>query len=140
RRRKRQKAKAEAQMALSGLTPRQETAARLTRELQALGATVTNPLPLAVGDSLRFWVRDDKKNELLQQLSEAGYEAVFVGMSPKVDIRTYSMGLVNNFEVILPAETQPVADNRIHGEIAKREERSHEVAAIVNEYYGTKRR
>ena len=117
-------------MALSGLTPRQETAQRLTRELQALGATVTNPLPLAAGDNLRFWVSDHRKNELLQQLSDAGYEAVFCGMSPQVDIKTYSMGLVNNFEVVLPAETQPVVDNRIHGEIASREKSSYEVEQI----------
>jgi hypothetical protein len=122
------------------LTKRQEMAQRLTRELQALGATVTNVPPLEEGKHLRFWCSDYKKNELLQQLKDAGYEVVFLGMAPQIDVKTYSMGLVNNFEVILPAETQSIArDDRIHGEIAKREERSHEVDAIVNEYFRVKR-
>ena len=111
------------------LSERQKTAQRLTRELQALGATVTNPLPLAAGESLRFWCSDYKKNELLQQLKDAGYEVVFLGMSPQIDVKTYSMGLVNNFEVILAAETRPIADNRIHGEIDSRET-SYEVEQI----------
>jgi len=87
-------------------------------------------LPLAAGESLRFWCSDYKKNELLQQLKDAGYEVGFLGMSPQVDIKTYSMGLVNNFEVILAPETQPIADNRIHGEIASREKSSYEVEQI----------
>src|SRR5262245_32747774 len=118
-------------MALPGLTPRQETAQRLTRELQALGATVTNPLPLGAGENLRFWCSDYKKNELLQQLKDAGYEVVFVGMSPQVDIKTYSMGLVNNFEIHLAADAQPVADNRIHGEITRPEKSDVERRGIL---------
>jgi hypothetical protein len=80
-------------MALSGLTPRQETAARLTRELQALGATVTNVLPLEDGKNLRFWIDDYRKKEVLQQLKDAGYdEPIFLGMSPQICTATYSMG------------------------------------------------
>jgi hypothetical protein len=40
---------------------RQKTAERLARELQTLGATVTNVLPLADGQNLRFWCSDYKK-------------------------------------------------------------------------------
>jgi hypothetical protein len=96
------------------LSDRQKTAERLTRELQALGATVTNVLPLAEDKHLRFWVSDYKKNELLQQLADAGYETIFTGMTPQVDVASYSMGLVNNFEVRLPRETQavPTAERR----------------------------
>jgi hypothetical protein len=108
------------------LSERAQKAQVLTRELQAFGATVTNVLPLEEGKNLRFWISDYKKNELLQQLKDADYEVVFLGMSPQVDVKTYSMGLVNNFEVMLPADRQPVADNRHGGEFAKREPLSAE--------------
>jgi hypothetical protein len=96
------------------LSERQKTAERLTRELQSLGATVTSVLPLAGDKHLRFWVSDYKKNELLQQLADAGYEPIFTGMTPQVDVQTYSMGLVNCFELHLPREAQavPTAERR----------------------------
>jgi hypothetical protein len=98
------------------LSERQQTAERLTRELQALGATVVS----APGsDRLQFWVDDYKKREVLQQLADAGHEPIFTGMTPQVDVKTYSMGLVNSFEINLPAERQPVTDDRtIRGELA----------------------
>jgi hypothetical protein len=96
------------------LSERQKTAERLTRELQSLGATVTSVLPLAGDKHLRFWVSDYKKNELLQQLADAGYEPIFTGMTPQVDVQTYSMGFVNCFELHLPREAQavPTAERR----------------------------
>src|SRR5262249_16745128 len=121
------------------LTKRQETAQRLTRELQALGATVTSVLPLAAERQLRFWCSDYKKNELLQQLKDANYEVVFLGMSPQVDIATYSMGLVNNFELPLAAETRPIVDDRPHGEIGKRE-KSRETELMIEAIYGKRKR
>lgn len=105
-------------MALLTLTERQKTAERLVRELQALGATVTNVLPLAEVSNLRFWVSDYKKNEILQQLTDAGYQPVFLGVGFQFCINSYSLGAVNNFELPLPAERQPVADDRtIRGEL-----------------------
>jgi hypothetical protein len=68
------------------LTPRQETAQRLARELQSFGATVTNVMPLDNGQNLRFWCSDYEKKELLQQLKDAGHEVVFLGMSPQVEV------------------------------------------------------
>jgi hypothetical protein len=98
------------------LSERQQTVERLTRELGQLGATVVSP-PHA--DRIRFWVDDYKKREVLQQLADAGHEPVFTGMTPQVDVKTYSMGLVNSFEINLPVERQPVTDDRIiRGEIA----------------------
>jgi len=79
------------------LTERQQAAARLTRELQALGATVTSVLPLADGHNLRFWVSDYKKREILAALADAGYEPIFIGMGLQMDTAAYAMGLVNNF-------------------------------------------
>jgi hypothetical protein len=125
------------------LTKRQETAQRLTRELQALGATVTNPLPLEDGQALRFWVADYKKNEMLQHLRDAGYEPIFTSTGFQMCIASYSMGLVCNFELPLPAERQeiPQQDRTIpRDEIGKGGKRTHEYDAFVREWYGGKKR
>jgi hypothetical protein len=121
------------------LTDRQTTAQRLTRELQGLGATVTNVLPLADESNLRFWVSDYKKGQVLTALADAGYgEPVFLGMSPQVDVATYSMGLVNNFELVLPAERQPVAHDPqiITGELASSAPKSDYETEQVMRYLG----
>ncbi len=94
------------------LSKRQEIAQNLTRELGRLGANVTNVLPLDDAARLRFWCSDYRKREVLTALSDAGYEPVFLGMSPQICTESYSMGLVNNFELDLPRERQPVADDR----------------------------
>jgi hypothetical protein len=122
------------------LTKRQETAQRLTRELQAFGATVTNVLPLADAQpSLRFWVTDYRKNELLQQLKDAGYEPTFVKMEPQMDIGTYSMGLVNVFELAVPADRQeiPQNDRIVKDEIGKRKD--SEIMKTYQSVYGKQR-
>jgi hypothetical protein len=120
------------------LTPRQETAQRLARELQSFGATVTNVMPLEEGKNLRFWCSDYEKKELLQQLKDAGHEVVFLGMQPQVDVKTYSMGLVNCFEMLLPADRQPVQDDRgiIPRDIADRREKDREVEKMFEAIYG----
>jgi len=124
------------------LTERQQTAQRLTRELQAFGATVTNVLPLADGQHLRFWVSDYKKNELLQQLKDAGYdEPVFLGMSPQMCTATYSMGLVNNFELPIAADRQeiPQQDRVIPKDDVGKRVRDIEVAKTLEAIYGKRR-
>jgi len=102
------------------LNERERKAATLVRELSQLGATVTTVLPLADGQHLRFWVSDYKKREVLTALADAGYEANFLGMIMQPDVATYSMGLVNSFEVPIARERQLIIDDRtIRGEIAK---------------------
>jgi hypothetical protein len=124
------------------LTKRQETAARLCRELQAFGATVTNVLPLADGQNLRFWIDDYRKKEVLQQLRDGGYdEPVFLGMSPQICTQSYSMGLVNNFELPIAAERQevPQSDRTIpRDEIGKRKD--SEIQKTYDAIYGKQRR
>jgi hypothetical protein len=130
-------------MALSGLTPRQETAARLTRELQSLGATVTNAMPLdAAQPALRFWVDDYKKKELLQELADKGYEPTFLKMEPQMCIRTYSVGLVNVFELAIPAECQevPQQDRVIPKDDVGHRETNREVELMLTAIYGKQRK
>ena len=114
---------------------RQQTAARLARELSQLGATVTNVLPLANDKNLRFWVSDYEKKEVLTALADAGYEPIFIGTGFQMCIKTYSMGLVNNFELALPADQpMPQQTRVIPKDDGKRETRhSHETEAIVAE-------
>ena len=121
------------------LTERQKRAENITRELQRLGATVTNVLPLAEGRPLRFWVSDYQKKELLQQLAGAGYTPTFLGMTFQVDPKAYAMGLVNSYELALPADRQPVMDDRIpKSELASRNEKMREAEALLRDYYGKK--
>jgi len=123
-------------MAIPRLSKRQETAQRLTRELQAFGATVTNVLPLAEGQHLRFSVNDYRKNEVLQQLADAGYEPNFLKMEMQPDIHSYSMGLVNVFELPIAADREPIPDDRHSGEIVGKTKRSHEVEEMLKYVYG----
>src|SRR5262249_48266367 len=97
---------------MTPLTERQKRAENVTRMLQNLGATVTNVLPLAEGRPLRFWCSDYEKRQVLQALTDAGYEPVFLGLAPQVCAKTYSMGLVNNFEIPIPADRQVIVNDR----------------------------
>ena len=102
------------------LSQRQQSAERLARELQQFGANVTSLLPLTDGRHLRFWVSDYKKREVLQQLKDAGYEPLFLGMQLQPCVQSYDLELVNNFELALPVERTPIHDDRtVRGEISK---------------------
>jgi len=110
---------------------RQKTAERLARELRAFGGRVTNVLPLAEGRNLCFWVSDYRKNELLQQMRDAGYEPIFIGTDFQPCEETYTLGLVNKFELALPADQPAVQDRTIRGEIVDRAKAAAEKAAIA---------
>jgi hypothetical protein len=90
---------------------------------------VTNVMPLAEDQNLKFWCSDYKKGRILTALSDWGFEVTFKGMSPQICRDTYSMGLVNNFEIALEREQKPIIDDRtIHGgELAhpKKPDREH---------------
>jgi hypothetical protein len=94
------------------------------------GANVTNVLPLDDAARFRFWVFDYKKGKVLTALADAGYEPIFTGMSPQICVDTYSMGLVNNFELALERERTPIQDDRIAGELGPREKPSAELLAL----------
>jgi hypothetical protein len=94
-------------------TERQRVAERLARELSALGAVVTNVMPLDETHNLRFWCSEYRKREVLQQLHDAGYEPMFKGLIPQVCRDTDSIGMVNSFELALESDRrQLVPDDR----------------------------
>jgi|SRR5262245_35203656 len=119
------------------LNERQEKAAALARELGKMdGVWVTSPLPLDDHAKLRLQIREIDRNHVVQMLKDWGWDPVFLSVLPR--ICTTGLIAAGLWEIDIPKPRQDVVDDRIHGEIAKREERSHEVAAIVNEWYGLK--
>jgi hypothetical protein len=102
---------------------------------------VTNVMPLAEDQNLKFWCSDYKKGRILTALSDWGFEVTFKGMSPQVCRDTYSMGLVNNFEIALEREQKPIIDDRtIHGgELAQHKKPDREHTEMLK-YLGIKLR
>src|SRR5262245_20001652 len=67
------------------LTEHQQKAARLARKLGGVqGCWVTSPMPLRDDAKLRFQILDGERNRVLQMLEDAGYEAKFVSVLPRV--------------------------------------------------------
>src|SRR5262245_60085245 len=119
-------------MALPGLTPRQETAQRLTRELGKMdGVWVTSPLPLDEHANLRVQIRDISRNGVVQMLKDWGWDPILISVLP----RMCTTGLIAAciYEIDIPKPRQDVVDDRprmIQGEIASREKSSYEVEQI----------
>ena len=100
------------------LSDRQKKAETLARELQAAGAAVTTALPLADGAKLRFQVLDSIAEAVLEDLRGSEWSPAFVSTLPRITHK--GMEAASVYEINLP-ERQPVADDRIHGEIAVRD-------------------
>src|SRR5262245_27870254 len=122
------------QMALS---ERQQTAERLMRWLQGMGAFVANPMPLDPGQSLRFDVLNEDREHVLTELRKQDW-APTTGV---VHMRFHGNALVpcTTFEIALPSDQPAVQDRTIRGEIASKKERHHEAEAFLKEYYGLKK-
>jgi len=65
------------------LTERQRKAQTLARELTAMGAFVTTPLPLGDNTNLRFQVLDAHAEEILRMLREAEFDAKYISSGPR---------------------------------------------------------
>jgi hypothetical protein len=101
------------------LSDRQKTAESLAREINRMGAWVINPMPLDSGAKLRFQVLDGDREKVLEKLSSWDWSPAFCGTFPRICFD--GMKPANVYEIDLPPERQPVADDRIHGQIAKRD-------------------
>ena len=88
---------------------------------------------------MRFWVDDYKKKEVLQQLGDAGYEPIFLKMELQPDIRSYSIGLVNSFELPIAADRVSIYDNRILDDEVGKRGRDAEIKKIYEQIYGKQR-
>jgi hypothetical protein len=89
------------------LSERQQKAARLARELDGVqGCWVTSPLPLRDDARLRFQILDGERNRVLQMLEDAGYEAKFVSVLPRVTFA--GMAAACLYEVAFPTPQQNI--------------------------------
>src|SRR5262249_5849279 len=120
------------------LSNRQQLARNLATEIGKFdGAWVTSPLPLDDNAKLRFQLLDMERNHVLQTLKDWGWNPVCLSVLPRI----HSTGLIAAclYEIDLPRERQPIHDDRIHGEVGKRE-RSRETEAMLEAIYGKRRR
>jgi hypothetical protein len=78
------------------------------------------------------------QKEVLTALADAGYEPIFTGTGLQVCTKTYSMGLVNNFELALPPDQKLVVDDRAisASELRDRTEKSDEEVLATKKYLG----
>jgi len=110
------------------------------RWLQNMGAFVTNPMPLDPAQQLRFDVLNEDREHVLAELREQDWTPT-IGV---VHMRFHHDELVpcTTFEIALPSDPPVMQQNRvIPKDDGKRErQHSHETEAIVNEWYGMKKR
>ena len=110
------------------LTERQRTAESLAREIARMGAWVVNPMPLDNNSKLRFQVLDKDRDKVVEILSSWNWSPLLLKMYPRITFDGMQQASV--YEIDLPPERQPIADDRIHGEIG-REKPSAEVVAML---------
>src|SRR5262249_35665477 len=113
---------------MAPLTERQKTAQALAREILAMGAWVTSPLPLDDKARLRFQVMDRDRDQVIERLSSWDWSPAFVGILPRITPR--GMEAATLYEINLPPDTPVVIDRMIRGEVAERKKTSVEVEAL----------
>jgi hypothetical protein len=108
------------------LSPRQEQAAAVADQLQALGAHVITCLPLAPEQELRFQISDLLRDQLISKVCEWGWIPTPVGPLPRFTPNGLEAASV--YEIRIEHERQPIVDDRrtIYGERATREKTPHE--------------
>jgi hypothetical protein len=116
------------------LTERQQTAAALTREIERMGAWVTSPLPLAPGERLRFQVTDETRDQILDRLGSWNWLPRLLSTYPRVTSR--GLEPASLYEIFLEPDKQPIADNRIHGELASSDAKSDYEVEMLMKYLG----
>jgi hypothetical protein len=111
------------------LSERQRTADALARSINAMGAWVVNPMPLAPGAELRFQVLEGDRQRVLEKLSSWDWSPALISSGP----RFTSSGAIPSYtyEVYIEPDRQPIVDTRIHGEIATPKKSDAEVQAVL---------
>jgi hypothetical protein len=120
------------------LNERQQKAQALSREMAKMdGVWVTSPMPLDDRARLRFQVLDSNHNEVLQTLTDWGWEPAFVSLLPRVTFT--GMQSAACYEIDIPQRQVIVDDRRIpDAERASDKKMSDEVRAIIDEWRGKK--
>jgi len=110
------------------LSERQQTAERLARWLQSMGAFVTNPMPLSPGQQLRFDVLNPDREHILEELRKQNWEPI----TGVVAMRFYRDTLVpcTQFEIALPADQPPVQNRTIYGDVVDLTKKAAEKASL----------
>jgi hypothetical protein len=101
------------------LSDRQRTAENLAHEIGCMGAWVVTPLPLDSCARFRFQVLDKDCEKVLEKLAGWDWLPSPCGTLPRITHK--GMEAASLYEIDLPLEREPVVDDRIHGEIAKRD-------------------
>jgi hypothetical protein len=100
---------------------------------------VTSPMPLDDNQRLRVQISDAVRNEVMQILRDWGWDPICISILPRV----CSTGLLGAclYEIDLPRERQPIIDDRtIPRDEGGKREMSRECQAIVDAWYGVKKR
>src|SRR5262245_41135751 len=110
------------------LSPRQQTAEKLMRWLQNMGAFVTNPMPLDPGQKLRFDVLNPDRERVLEELRKQDWTPI----TGVVRMRFYRDELVpcTSFEIALPSDQPVVQDRTIYGEVVDPAKKAADKASI----------
>src|SRR5262245_27007938 len=110
------------------LTPRQATAEKLKHWLQAMGAFVTNPMPLDPQKSLRFDVLNNDRERVLAELHKQDWTP----RTGVVGLRFHKDTLVpcTSFEIALPPDQPVTQDRRIYGDVVDPAKKAAEKASI----------
>lgn len=105
---------------MTPLSERQQKAEALTREIHQLGGWVVNPMPLAIGEKLRFqFLAGERCEAALDRLRDLGFEPQF----RNAGLRFCISGIAepcNTYEIQIEGDRIPIHDDRtIRGEIAQ---------------------
>jgi hypothetical protein len=99
------------------LTPRQEQAAALAREIERMGnAWITSPMPLGPGERLRFQVTEEMRYQILDKLGSWGWLPRLLSTYPRVTSR--GLEPASLYEIFIEPDKPAIVDNRIHGTLA----------------------
>ena len=96
---------------MAELTPRQQKAAALTREISRLGGFVINPLPLRDDErELRVQILDKDKH-VVQEIESWGWRLTFGYPLPRMSHASFVPASVYRLEI--PMERIAVVDDRV---------------------------
>src|SRR5262249_411768 len=102
---------------MANLTSRQLQAEVLCRDIQRLGAWCLSALPLNQNQRLRFQVLEGDQDQLLEMLTNAGWNPVFCNHGLRFTPQGAKPSII--YEIDIEHERQRVPDDRsIKGELA----------------------